>query len=100
MRVDQLPAGPGALATYAAALGPPSGASLSRKSSRAVAGREAVVVEYELKLQDGTSLKQQQALVPEGQQVHIFTMSATAAGDAAARAALDKLLETLTWEKP
>src|SRR4051794_20375614 len=65
VRVDELPKGPGGYATYVASLPVPSGASMSGKSARTVAGREATLVKYELKLQDGNVLRQQQALIAD-----------------------------------
>src|SRR5262245_3326578 len=97
VRVDELPAGPGGLVTYVGALTPAAGATQTGKSERKAGGRPATVLEYELKVRGG-AMKQRQALVAEGQRVHIFTLTATAAGETFARAAFDKLLDSLAWE--
>ncbi len=98
-RLEDLPPGPAAFATYLASLEPSPGAALTEKETREVQGRETTVLHYELKLADGTLLKQRQALIHEKSQVYVVTMTATPAGEKSAAAAFKTLLETFTWEK-
>jgi hypothetical protein len=86
-------------ATYVAGLGAPEGVVVDGRSERQVAGRSAVVLEQHLRA-DRQTLKQWQAVVDDGTQAILLTMTAKDSHAVVARAAFDRALTSLTLGTP
>lgn len=96
LRIDPLSGGDKAFSAYVAAQKPAAGVTLDHKSERVIAGRPAVVLESHLEAETEV-LRQQQALVADGDNVLVVTMTARAGAAVQARAAFDRALSSLAW---
>jgi hypothetical protein len=88
--------GPAAFSAWCAAMKTPAGVVVDVRTERPIAGKAAVVLEQHLRA-DRQTMRQWQAAICDDLQVAIITMTAREANVAAARAAFDTALNTLTF---